>query len=160
VASAELRFGTDTPFRMDTYIDLTTIPKLNRSKIVEINKFVVHPKAQRSDIVLGMMQRIHAIVVTHGKIDVLLNCTEKLKPLYKNVGAKDLNLFYPHPDIPNTHLHAMLITHEVYEQGKDFNPYAWDIVFKNVNDYMHELGLTQKPKLSTKNRILKKVYTK
>src|SRR5690606_26266453 len=74
--------------------------------------------------------------------------------------AKDLNLSYPHPDLPGTHLHAMLITHEVYEQGKDFNPYAWDIVFKNVNDYMHELGLTQKPKLSAKNKILKKVYTK
>ncbi len=160
VASAELRFGTEAPFRMDKYIDLMTIPNLNRSKVVEINKFVVHPKAQRSDIVLGMMQRIHAIVVTHGKIDVLLNCTEKLKPLYKNVGAKDLNLSYPHPDVPSTHLHAMLITHEVYEQGKDFNPYAWDIVFKNVNDYMHELGLTQKPHLSTKNKILKKVYTK
>lgn len=158
IAAAELRFGNEKPFRMDKYIDLSVHPHIVRKKIVEINKFVVHPKAQRSDIVLGMMQRIHAIVVTHGKIDVLLNCTEKLKALYENVGAKDLNLTYPHPDMPETTLHAMLISHQVYEQGKDFNPYAWDVVFKNVNDYMHSLGLTEKPKLSNTKKIMKQVY--
>lgn len=157
VCSMELRFGdSHLPLRTQKMLGMQDLPGVDLKRTVELNKVVVHPSVQGSDMILGMLQRAHTIVVNRGQLDVLGTATDTLKPLYEGVGAVSLGLRFPHPFLENAHLNLMLVRREVYHDGLRFNPHAWSMVYKTVHDHFANIGVVSHRHLSVKDQIIAK----
>lgn len=149
VCSMEVRFGEDPlPLRSEQLNGNKPIQGIDRRRVVEINKLVIHPKLQGSDVVIGMMQRVHAIVVTRGQFDVLLAATDQLSPLYERIGAAKIGIRVPHPFLIDEFLNIMVVRREVYHDGIRFNPHAWNTIYQSLHDHFFSLGLTTEKKFS------------
>ncbi len=155
VSCIEIRFGSDNiAFRYVTEEHMARLG-LHRNRIAEGNKLVVHPSIQGSDIVLGMIQKIHAILVAKGGLDFVMASTDKLVPLYKRLGADNSGLKIPHPTLPDQPLNIMIVRHEVYLGQDRFNPYAWESVYGAIHDAYASVGMVEKTSFSTKQKIEK-----
>ncbi len=155
VCSMEVRFGNDTiPLRCEQLNGGQPIPGIDRNRIVEVNKLVIHPKLQGSDVVLGMMQRVHAIVITRGQFDVLLAATDQLAPLYQRIGAEKIGLRVPHPHLVDEYLNFMLVKREVYHDGLRFNPHAWNTIYQNIHEHFSSLGMAQEKRSTLMRKLM------
>lgn len=156
ICSMELRFGTGAlPLRIWNMMGQNQIEGVDAKRVVEINKLVVHPEAQGSDIVLGMIQRAHAIVVQKGQLDVLLVATDKLKPLYQRIGAVCVGKPFPHPYLEGQFLNPMIVRREVYHDGIRFNPHAWSVVYETLHEHFVGIGLASKRNLTMREQLTK-----
>lgn len=157
VCSMEIRFGdSHLPLRTQKMLGVQELPGVNLKRTAELNKVVVHPSVQGTDMILGMLQRAHTIVVNRGQLDVLGTATDSLKPLYEGVGAVSLGVRFPHPFLENAHLNLMLVRREVYHDGLRFNPHAWSMVYKTVHDHYAQIGLVTHRTLSFKEKVVAK----
>jgi len=158
VGSMELRFWDgDKPFRFIKKADLQENQSLRGRNLVEVNKLVVHPDAQGSDIVLGLIQKIHSTLLTRGTPDVILCATDKLVPLYMRIGGKKIGLRIPHPTISSEFLNLMMIKRDVYLGVDRFNPYAWEQIYGTVHNAYARYGSVNAYDLSVSRRITKKI---
>lgn len=155
VCSMELRFGdSDLPLRVEKLVDKKALESIDLKRVVEINKLVIHPQIQGSDLVLGLFQRAHTIVINRGQLDVLGFVTDKLKPLYEGIGATCIGVRFPHMFIEDEFLNVVLLKREIYHDSLRFNPYAWSIVYKTIHEHYEQLGLVKKHAFSFKDRIV------
>ncbi len=140
VASMELRFGNSTKqFRTFELIPTELLPNLNLRDMVEVNRLVVHPRIQGTDVVMGMVQKAHAMVMAQGGKDILLLATNKLMPLYLKIGCTPLNAQAPHPTIPSEQLNAMVLTKEAFLDGRFLHPDTWEDLYHATNTYFEKL---------------------
>ena len=155
VCSMELRFGDGKlPLRVEKMCGTSNIPGLDLKRTVELNKLVIHPSVQGTDLVLGLLQRAHTIVVNRGQLDVLGVATDSLKGLYEGVGAVALGVRFPHPFLEDQFLNLMLVRREVYHEGIRFNPHAWSMVYKTVHEHFVALGMATERTMSLKDRLV------
>lgn len=153
VGSMELRFGDGKlPLRVQKMLGSREIPGIDLRRVVELNKLVVHPKAQGTDLVLGLLQRAHTIVVNRGQLDVLGVATDKLKGLYEKIGAVPLGMRIPHPHLENETLNLMLVRREIYHDGMRLNPHAWSVVYQAVHEHFVAMGMASTRTLTIKDR--------
>jgi len=159
VASMELRFGNESKgLRFFPDDSVLKQKNLEKNSVVEVNRLVLHPKIQGTDAVLGMIQRIHSIVISKGGLDVILATSSKFMPLYQRIGGESLNLKIPHPSILNQELHLLVVRKQTYCGENSFNPYAWSTIYEAVHDSMCEAGLVN-PLKSGPIRQIKKTTT-
>lgn len=143
VCSMEMRFGNgDVPLRTKLLIGDREVPGIDFKNVVEFNKLVIHPRVQGTDIVLGMIQRVHAIVINSGQMDVILLATDKLKSLYARVGTQEVGVRVPHPYLQGEYLNLLHVPRSLYHDGMRFNPHAWNMVYKVLHEQMQAYGLT------------------
>lgn len=155
VASCEFRLNKFKTARLAQQFDLKQIPGIRDLNIAEINKLVVHPKAQNSDTVLGIFQKIHALAMLNGRPDGLIAAEPKLIALYERLGFKKTSLEYPHPVKENTNLTLMIMYSEAYASSEGMNPYAWSVAFEETQKFYDEIGVNRSRNLSSKERIIK-----
>ncbi len=154
ISSMELRFGDEHHvFRFDKYFDLRGNPSFQPKQTVEINKLVIHPKIQGSNIVIGMFQRAHAILLAKGKYDVIILATDTLAPLYQKIGFTKFGASVPHPVIKNEMLNLMMLRKESYTEGKFLNPTVWNYIFETTYAHLGSLGVHQYKKEKTTPHI-------
>ncbi len=140
VASMEVRFWDDKqPFRTLDLIPRDKLTDVDLSETVEINRLVVHPQVQETDIVIGMIQKIHAIVMVHGGKDILLVTTNKLKPLYRKLGCIDLGVHAPHPIIEHEQLNAMLFKRASFLDGSFLTPSTWTQIYRATAEFFQQM---------------------
>lgn len=154
VGSVELRYTGQHPLRLEEKFDFKTHPYLSKHQFVEMNKLVVVPTAQRTDVVLGIFQKIHAVTILNGKQDGLLVAEDKLVALYERLGAQKVGLSYPHPTKANTSLNVMCIPRATYEKSDKMNPLAWSQVYSNTHEFFAELGISESKRFSFKEKVL------
>ncbi|MCX6124366.1 MAG: GAF domain-containing protein, partial [Proteobacteria bacterium] len=155
VSAMELRFGGGSiPLRVEGMLTPDELSGLDLKRVVELNKLVVHPSAQGTDLVLGIMQKAHTIVLNRGQLDVLGVATDRLKSLYEGIGAVSLNKRFPHPFIDNEYLNLMLVKRETYHDGMRFNPHAWSLVYKTVHEHFTAMGLASERSFGIKDRAV------
>lgn len=158
VCSMELRFGGgNLPLRTQKMLGKKELPGIDEKRAVELNKLVIHPSAQGTDLVIGMFQKAHTIVINRGQLDVLGVATDKLAKLYEGIGAIRLGVRFPHPHLEGEHLNLMLLKREVYHDGMRLNPHAWSVVYKTVHEHFVSMGLAQDRKLTLKDRAVASV---
>ena len=161
ICAMELRFGDGKlPLRSEALIGSRHVPGMDLTRTVEVNKLVIHPKAQGSDIVLGLFQRAHAVIVNRGQVDVLLAATDRLLRLYEGIGAEGLGVRVPHPYLAGEHLNLMAIRRQVYHDGQRLNPLAWNTVYQAVHQYYADLGMVDARRLSLKGKTILKLSEK
>jgi class 3 adenylate cyclase len=153
VGTVEIRFDFKHSLSISEKVDLNSIPLLKGRKLGEANRLVVHPGAHATDVVVGLLRKVHAIAMINGKPDGLLLAEDKLVALYEKIGAQKTDFSYPHPTKPNTKLHLMVIRRETYEEASGINPYAWSRVYKYTHQYLTEIGITTKPRLNPLRRV-------
>jgi class 3 adenylate cyclase len=161
IASVELRFSKLKKLRVAEKFEFHSHPYLRSREFVEINKLVVSPAAQNTDVVVGMFQKIHALTMLNGKPDGLLIAEDRLITLYERLGAKKVGLSYPHPTKTDTNLHLMCIPRETYENGSGINPLAWTTIYSNTQEFLSSAGLTKPRTLSLWERsiaVLSKIW--
>jgi len=157
IASVELRFSGQHILRISEKTDIDGIESLAGKKFVEINKLVVHPDAQRSDVVVGLFQKLHALALLNGKLNVLFIAEDKLVKLYSRLGAKMAGFSYTHPVKTDTRLHVMTISRETYEDANDINPLAWSTVYQTTHEFFSSVGVSSSMEFSWMQKIL--LYT-
>ena len=154
VASAEIRIHHIHGVRLAAKFDLKTIKELKSERLVEVNKLVVHTRAQGTDIVVGMFQKIHAIGMINNAADFICASEPKLMPLYERIGFQKTEFTYPHPVKLDMPLTLMVLPRRVHGDAKDMNPFAWEKIYGSNLDYFDALGLYQKPKFSAAQRLV------
>lgn len=154
VASMELRFAGKTPFRLFKFVSkeiFSNLP-LDWSSIVEMNKLVVHPDVQGTDILTGMVQKAHAICMTRGAPDVMLFATDALKPMYQRIGAQETGVTFAHPQLPGVTLHVLILTKEAFLDGRFMKAEVWKKYYEETNKFYQERiyrnGVVSAPKRS------------
>ncbi|MBX3033953.1 MAG: GAF domain-containing protein [Bdellovibrionaceae bacterium] len=153
VASVELRLSDRHSMRLADKVSFASVPALGGRFFIEINKLVVHPSAQKTDIVVGLFQKIHTLAMLNGKPEGLLMAEDKLVPLYLRLGAKKINLSFEHETKPGTRLHVMTIPREVYEDASGINPLAWSHVYETTHSFLNELGLSKENRFSFSKKL-------
>ncbi len=161
IASAEYRFGADTKGLRYIKED-TQVPEINLIRAMEVNKLVIDPAYQGSDIIVGLAQKSHSVALSKGALDVLLTATDKLAPLYERMGFDRLNIKIPHPTLSGEHLNILLGKSEKYTKSGDVNPYIWNALYKNVHEWLVEANIAApvKPTLWAKSRSTLQILTK
>lgn len=155
VASIELRIHQLTPIRLAQQFNLSQIPGIRSDNLAELNKLVVHPKAQNSDIVLGIFQKIHALCVMNGKPDGLIAAEPKLVPLYERLGFRKTTITYPHPVKVGVDLTLMVIQGETYATSEGMNPYAWSMAFAETQQFFQSIGIEGSHRFSAWQKTVK-----
>lgn len=154
VASAELRFGdASLPLRFVHQTKEATLSPEEIKRLVEINKLVVLPHVQGTDIVLGMIQKMHSMVIQKGNYDVMLSATHQLVPLYQRIGFQRSKFQYDHPFITGLKLEVMKLPHEVMIKVKKIHPLAWTTVYLQTCQFLAEIGVTEPVKLGLFKRM-------
>lgn len=141
VASMELRFGkSDKKFRVFRYVDDAVLADLNLDyeNMVEMNKLVVHPHAQGTDVLIGMIQKAHAICLTKGALDVMLFATDGLKQMYLRLGARETGVDFPHPFLTGVTLHVLILTKDSFLEGRFMKSEVWAKYFEETNRFYDE----------------------
>lgn len=159
VASCEFRLNRMHGPRTTSSLDLMQIPEVRGDNFAEINKLVVHPKAQSSDVVLGMFQKIHAIAMLNGKPDGIIFAEPKLIQLYERLGFRKTKFTRPHPTKENLSLTLMIIYSEAYSSSEGMNPYAWTIAFEETQKFFDAVGVNKTRPLEPLEHITK-LFTK
>ena len=142
VASVELRFGKEMPLRYAKHLSAEQLAAMDTDHALEPNRMVVHPRAQGTDVVMGMFRFIHAMAVTHGHLNVQLLATDKLLPFYQRIGARSLNIRIPHPVLTHQFMNLMLLSPATYSEGKGINPFFWSQVYKENQEYFSSIGIS------------------
>ncbi len=155
VASCEFRLNKVHNIRLAGKLDFSQIPGIRSDNLAEINKLVVHPKAQSTDIVLGMFQKVHVLAMLNGRPDGIIAAEPKLIPLYERLGFKKTTFSYPHPVKENTNLTLMIIYSEAYASADGMNPYAWSVAFSETQKFFDETGINKSRKLTFKESLQK-----
>ena len=140
VASMELRFGDGAlSFRTFRIIPREQLASVNPAQTVEVNRLVIHPDVQGTDVVMGMVQKAHAIVMAHGGKDILFVATDTLLPLYRRVGCIELGARVPHPMLKDEYLNAMMLKKETFLAGRFLNPGTWGQLYQATNAYFQKI---------------------
>jgi len=160
IASMEFRFlETSKDFeklRANRLVDIEKVAReMELEKVVEINKLVIHPKAQGSDVVVGLIQKVHAILVARGGFDILILATEKLTPLYRRIGFSTTGVSCAHPTIADTNLNLLLLRKNTYMRAHAINPYAWSVVYEIGQSFFEELGIADPIRFGVRKKIVR-----
>ena len=141
VGSVEIRYGNKMFLRTVRRVPHGGLSAMDLTRIMEPNRWVVHPKAQGTDIIIGIIQRIHAMAIIEGNFDVILLATDKLVPFYALMGARATGDSLPHALISGEKLNVMLIAYEIYGKGAGLNPHFWSQMSEVTHDYLQEMGM-------------------
>lgn len=114
--------------------------------LMEINRLCIHPKAQRSDVLLTLFKKIHLFSLNNNCKNVLLSATEELKPIYLKLGSKDTGLTYEHPTLKGKKLHLLTLDTKAYLEAKTMNPLLWKMVYGDTHVFANSLGLVNEVK--------------
>ncbi len=159
VCCVELRFSDGpVPFRLEKYIGDKPLP-MKSTRSVEINKLVVHPKAHGSDVIVGIFQKIHSILVIKGGYDILILATDQLAPLYVRLGFIRTDISVQHPHLANTMLTLLQLPMNSYLHAKQINPVAWMSVYESTQRFLEGVGVAQPLGLRYSYRLKKRVGT-
>jgi hypothetical protein len=140
IASMELRFGdAQSSFRTFTIIPREQLPSVQLDTTVEVNRLVIHPAMQGTDVVIGMVQKAHALVMAHGGKDILFVATDLLLPLYRKIGCIELGARVPHPHLHGEYLNAMMLTRDTFLDGRFLNPATWEQLYRTTHEYFQKI---------------------
>ncbi len=141
VAAMELLLGDgQASFRTFQLIPREQLAAVKPPHTVEVNRLVVHPSIQGTDVVIGMIQKAHAIVMAHGGKDVLFVATNKLMPLYRRIGCIELGAHAPHPRLKDERLNAMMLKKEAFLDGRFLHPSTWEQLYQATNAYFQKIS--------------------
>ncbi len=148
VACMEIRFGAGPlPLKTLALIGRSDVPGVDLKNVVEVNRLAIHPSVQGSDIVLGLFQLVHAILVNRGGLDILIMATDKLSSLYEGIGAKSYGIRIPHPFLKGEHLNLLVLRKDVYLKAKGLNALTWIHIYRQTHREYEKVGLVKRMKL-------------
>lgn len=155
IASVEFRLSKASHLKIADRLDLSAFEALNQSNLAEINKLVVHPAMQSTDVVLGLFQKIHSIAILNGSPDGIIFADDVLVSLYQRLGFFLLGYSEPHPTKPKVNLHLMAIKGKAYENADGMNPYAWEVAFSETEKFFALHGIQKKVEFGFTRKIVK-----
>lgn len=158
VGSAEFRFNHIHGLRLSKQYDLKALPKVRSENLAEVNKLVIHPKAQKTDIVLGIFQKIHALAMLNGRPDGLISAEDGLVPLYQRLGFHKIGVSFAHPTKARTNLNLMIMYSEAYASSQGMNAYAWSKAFGETQKFFDEIGVNRSH-TTTARALAEKILT-
>lgn len=158
VASLELRFRDEaTALRVEKMFAPEKLKGIDLDQVIEMNKFVIHPNVQGSDILVGMLQKAHAVVMARGARDVLCVATDQLANLYARIGFKKVGIKSPHPVLLGVFLHVMILHKATYMSADGINPHAWALVFEATQRHLEVLGVAKEVQFTRRQKVVKRL---
>jgi class 3 adenylate cyclase/putative methionine-R-sulfoxide reductase with GAF domain len=156
MCSVELKVKSQNhEFLVEKYYDLSGFG-YELDSLLEINRLCIHPKAQRSDVLLTLFKKIHLFSLNNNCMNALLSSTEELLAIYLRLGAQDTGKTYEHPTLKGKKLHLLTLDTKAYLEAKTLNPLLWKIVYGDTHVFAHSLGLVQELKFGLWDKIVLK----
>jgi class 3 adenylate cyclase len=141
----------EEPFELESSIELPNF--IDRTKTIEVSRLAVYPAYQRTDLVLGLVQRAIEIGVKAHVQNVITSCTEEKIPIYRKLGflvsSKSFTL-ETLKGIP--HFFLRLPTNEVVPTGSR-NPFAWHFTYGPMVTFLRGFGYYSEFKVSLIARV-------
>ncbi len=141
VCTARLTFNEiDERMEQEEFMEWSTdLPR--RDKVVEIMRACTHPEFRGSDLLMGMFQFIALTVVQSRRPWIVINTTEKFKPLYQKIGFTETGHSYKVEMFNNLEHKVMIANVPEAMSGMNVNPIVWNLVWEEVSRYMENYGL-------------------
>jgi predicted GNAT family N-acyltransferase len=118
-----------------------TFPR--KDEICEITRVCTHPDFRGSDILMGLFRFVAITVVQSGRKYILGCATKDILSLYLKLGFEDTGLTYNHTALNNM-AHTVFIGDVAKGlSGQGISPFVWNIVWRDVIDYMMERQIVQ-----------------
>lgn len=138
VASCEIRLrGIHSGLKHEKFLDSAQLKKLvDVDFVAEVNRLVVTPELQGTDIVVGLVQRIQAVLFCNGERDLVISATNELRPFYLRMGFKDSGLAFPHPTLAGVALNILCMPKAVYIASEGISPAKWKQLFSSITNFM------------------------
>lgn len=144
VGSAALFFpdGKTVPFEVQKCLSPADFRKLpNPSEMMEVAGLCLHHNYRKSDILVGIFQRIFKTMIETKKTYILACCDSYLWKIYESIGFKKTGLSYTvmKNNRPLT-LHVILVHRHVGAYGWSLDPMRWQEIYAGMSDFLDSQG--------------------
>jgi hypothetical protein len=155
VASVGLSFPENEEDVLDTQRMIQDLEKKlypEKSKIFEITRLCIHPQYRGGNIIFRVFEHMFRIFITSGRQYAYSSSDDVMLPIYKSIGFKLSGIKYSHPDFNGRIHHIIYGIPASGLVGKGVNPITWNIIYKEVVDYLISMGV-YKPNKIERSRI-------
>lgn len=134
------------------------IDLLKGSEFIEINKLVIHPQVQNSDILIALYERIFAFCAVNGLPHIIMAATDKLVSLYEKLGIKKTGQVFSHPTLENENLNIMVADPDTYAFGKNMTLLAKQYLYHSLDTYFKDRNLNLGIKVGILSKSINAIF--
>lgn len=115
-----------------------------RDQTTEIMRVCTHADFRRSDLLLSMFRFLAITCIQAGR-PLVIGCAEpKLLKIYTDIGFRDTDITYVHPELGNTTHKLIIVDARECVQGLGVNPIAWNVVWRGTAEYLSDSDAMEK----------------
>jgi len=159
VGSAAIYFadGVEKRFVVQNHLSMEDFAKLpDPATMIEVVGLCLHHNYRKSDILVGIFQRLFKTMIETSKTYIVACCDSYLWKIYESIGFKKTGLQYT---ITKNNrlltLDVILVHRHVGTYGWSLDPMRWDEIYAGVADYLDKQGILPK---SPRHLVISPIY--
>ncbi len=126
-------------FELEQSIELPSW--LDRERCVEISRLCVDPEWQKSDIALGLVERVCELCVKMGIVGVVTSASGKLIKRYQTMGFKKVGVTFELKTLGGVSHELLYLSLKDACLARGVNIFVWYHVYGKIFDYLEKNGL-------------------
>lgn len=159
ISSVEVRYGDKQQLRFQNFYMQNGLSLQDLNTYVEISKLCIDPLLQRSDCLIGMFQKLHALMLQEKTPkNIISTCTKELLPMYQFMGFKSIGTPMVHPVNRKFELYAIILEEKVYTKAHSINPVSFQKFYLANFNFFHSAGLIEENKLPLLYNLKRKFF--
>lgn len=147
VASVTVLFadGDKNKFEIQKLIPAEDFQKLGLpATMVEVAGLCIHHDYRKSDILLGLFERLFHVLVTSGRLKIIAGTDKHLWKIYRDIGFRKTGIKYRIPKYGDLEHDVIEVHRRVGSYGLGLDPVRWDRVWHSVADHLNEEGVLKR----------------
>lgn len=148
VGSVAMRFGDGRKAKFEFQEQLGDGQfqrKLPRpEEIIEVSRLCMHHDYRKTDILMGMFERVFQVLVTSGRSYLVAACDKYLWPIYESIGFRKTGLYYTVQREVAVRLDVIMVNKRVGTYGAEFDPMRWNEMYRGIAEHLDSAGLIEK----------------
>jgi hypothetical protein len=153
VGTLRVTFCNDGRDRFELEESINLPQDINRTDTAELSRLAVSPVYQGTDVVLGLIERAIQVGYESRVCTAITSCTPDRLENYKRLGfiaARETFPLKTMGGLPHYFLRSQV---DDMILGRNTDSFAWHYTFKNVVDYLTDVGLEKKNSVSLRHRL-------
>lgn len=158
VGSVNISFadGVKVPFEFQKYISESDFAKLpSPDQIIEVTGLCTHHGYRKTDVLVGMFERMFQVMVTSGRSFFVAASDKYLWRVYETIGFKKTGIKYTVKKLHDLELDVITVNRRVGAYGWEMDPMRWDELYHQISDHLDMRGVLPK---SARHRVVSPVY--
>lgn len=138
-------------FELDDSINLPQ--KFRDNKTVEISRLCVAGTFQRTDAVLGLLERCAEYLTKMGAKYVISSCTQNMLPFYNKIAFKSCGITFELKTLGGLKHHLIFANVCSAWRGQYMHPIAWISTYSRISNFLQRMGYIRKSNLNLVGKL-------